>query len=377
MLSLHSLLMRMKQRDLDYIIILLLILGSLYLVTTGLIMDKMGLHHFAFHTQVGYIWVILAFVHLVFNWGRVKAYWRHRFRLHPHQDLPALPKQPQQLEHNQKSDRRIMLFSVLAMAGGFILGRLLPIGQTAKFSSQKTDGGTFYHQWSKLGYPQALRAILNWGEQPARYKTYADAKQIELPDPKNYKGLSLESAIATRRSQRDYLNAPLSLVDLSRLLHLACGITHATGELRAAPSAGALYPLEVYPVVHRVEGLQSGIYHYAVEQHKLELLQPGDFRAQVVTAGLGQNFLGQASVCFVISAIFQRTQWKYHERTYRYVLMEAGHMGQNLYLGATSLGLGACAIGAFLDDALNHLLGLDGQKEAALYLITVGRVETR
>jgi SagB-type dehydrogenase family enzyme len=86
--------------------------------------------------------------------------------------------------------------------------------------------------------------------------------------------------------------------------------------------------------------------------------------------------LGQASVCFILSAIFQRTRWKYHERTYRYVLMEAGHLGQNLYLAATSLGLSACAIGAFFDDALNDMLGLDGQEEAALYLVTVGQVAT-
>jgi SagB-type dehydrogenase family enzyme len=84
--------------------------------------------------------------------------------------------------------------------------------------------------------------------------------------------------------------------------------------------------------------------------------------------------LGQAQVCFVLSAIFQRTRWKYHERTYRYVLLEAGHIGQNLYLAATSMGLGACAVGAFLDDKLNDLLAVDGEEEAALYLISVGRV---
>ena len=82
--------------------------------------------------------------------------------------------------------------------------------------------------------------------------------------------------------------------------------------------------------------------------------------------------MGQANVCFVISALFQRTRWKYHERTYRYVLMEAGHLGQNLYLAATALGLGACAVGAFFDDTLNQLLGLDGEQEAALYLVSVG-----
>ncbi len=106
----------------------------------------------------------------------------------------------------------------------------------------------------------------------------------------------------------------------------------------------------------------------------MELLQPGDFRAAVAQAGLWQEFLGRAGVCFVLSAIFQRTRWKYRERTYRYVSLEAGHVGQNIYLAATSMGLGACAVGAFFDDELNDLLGLDGEEEAALYVVSVGNV---
>jgi SagB-type dehydrogenase family enzyme len=143
-------------------------------------------------------------------------------------------------------------------------------------------------------------------------------------------------------------------------------------EFRAAPSAGALYPIELYPVVHNVSDLPSGIYHYAVREHALERLEQGDFRSGVTQAGLYQGFLAQANVCFVLSAIFQRTRWRYHERTYRYVLLEAGHIAQNLYLEATSMGLGACAVGAFLDGTLNDLLGLDGVGEAALYIISVG-----
>jgi SagB-type dehydrogenase family enzyme len=89
---------------------------------------------------------------------------------------------------------------------------------------------------------------------------------------------------------------------------------------------------------------------------------------------LGQAFLGQANVCFVLSAVFQRTRWRYRERTCRYVMLEAGHVGQNLYLAATAMGLGACAVGAFLDDDLNDMLGLDGAAEAVLYVISVGKV---
>ncbi|MEO0986474.1 MAG: SagB/ThcOx family dehydrogenase [Cyanobacteria bacterium J06639_14] len=120
------------------------------------------------------------------------------------------------------------------------------------------------------------------------------------------------------------------------------------------------------PIVHRVEGLESGLYHHAIEHHKLELVKPGDLRQPLIKAGLNQDFLGEAQVCFVVSGIFQRTRWKYHERTYRYVLTEVGHLGQNFYLAATALGLGVCCIGAFFDDPLNQLLDIDGQEEAAL-----------
>jgi SagB-type dehydrogenase family enzyme len=109
-----------------------------------------------------------------------------------------------------------------------------------------------------------------------------------------------------------------------------------------------------------------------VQQHVLERLEQGDFRRRVAQAGLYQQFLGQADVCFLLSAVFQRTRWKYRERAYRYVLLEAGHIGQNLYLAATSMGLGACAVGAFYDAQYNRLLGLDARQEAVLYVISAG-----
>jgi SagB-type dehydrogenase family enzyme len=231
--------------------------------------------------------------------------------------------------------------------------------------------------------------VRDWGRQPEPYKVYAGASRVALPDPRGFNGLSLEEAIATRRSRRDYAAGPLTLEELSRLLWAAQGITEKQAGLRAAPSAGALYPIELYPVIHNVVGLKPGIYHYAVRKHALELVskipvggREGDFRAEVVSAGLGQGHLGEAAVCFVyfdsaqykLSAIFQRLRWKYRERTYRYALIEAGHIGQNLYLAATALGLGACAVGAFLDDELNDLLGIDGEQEAALIVISVGKV---
>jgi SagB-type dehydrogenase family enzyme len=276
------------------------------------------------------------------------------------------------------------IVSSLAAMGGFALGWLVPSPPSTSPPPPAApppppataDFGVLYHRWSKPGYSQAMGTLPNWGQQPEQYKTYpgAGVKRVALPAPRPYRGLSLEEAVDARRSRRTYSGQPLSLADLSRLLHAAQGITQRQGELRAAPSAGALYPIELYAVAHNVAGLEPGIYHYAVPAHELELMQPGDQRAAVTQAGLGQGHLGQANVCFVLSAIFQRARWKYHERTYRYALLEAGHIGQNLYLAATSLGLGACAVGAFLDDDLNRLLGLDGEEEAALLVITGGTV---
>ncbi len=266
------------------------------------------------------------------------------------------------------------IVSSLAAVGGFVLGWLVPNPPPAEPPPATADVGVLYHRWSKPGYTPAMGTLSNWGRPPERYKTYPGAKRIALPDPHPYRGLSLEEAIEARRSRRTYSGQPLSLAELSRLLYAAQGITQRQGELRAAPSAGALYPIELYAVAHNIAGLEPGIYHYAVPAHELELVRQGDQRAAVTKAGLGQGHLGQANVCIVLSAIFQRLRWKYHERTYRYALLEAGHIGQNLYLAATSMGLGACAVGAFLDDDLNGLLGLDGEEEAALLVITGGTV---
>jgi SagB-type dehydrogenase family enzyme len=232
--------------------------------------------------------------------------------------------------------------------------------------------GALYHQWSKPGASAVLRAAIDWGGQPAAAKSYPGAVRHQLPEPRGYGGLSFEEALERRRSVRDYAPGPLTLDELSRLLHAAQGIT-GDGGLRAAPSAGALYPIEVYAVVHKVAGLEPGLLHYAVNSHELERVKTGDLRADLVSAALNQAHVGSGGVTFILTAIFQRTRWKYRERTYRYVLMEAGHIAQNVYLAATSLGLGACAVGAFLDDQLNELLGVDGEAEAALYLISVGR----
>ena len=345
----------MRRTDLDYLVIVAMLASGLYVTLSGLVTDLFGLHQFAAHRYAGYLCAGLAAVHLALNWGRVRAYLRSRLgrakRGQRAERPPVLSR-----ERAPLVGRRQLLLSGLAAAGGFALGRLIPRRRPAELPAGAADLGAVYHESSKPGGAQALGALLDWGERPPGTKSYPDAEQVALPDPRDIRGLSLEEAVEARRSVRDYAASPLSLEELSRLLHAAQGVTEPRLGFRAAPSAGALYPIELYPIIYDVAGLEPGIAHYAVQEHALELLQPGDFRAAVVRAGLGQAFLGQAGVCFVLSAIFQRTRWRYRERTYRYVLLEAGHVGQNLYLAATSMGLGACAVGAFLDDALNDLL---------------------
>lgn len=359
----------MTRRDVDYLVIAAMLISGFYVTASGLVAGLFGFPQFFLHRYAGYLCAALVTVHLVLNWKRIMAYLRQRFGPAREQPTPA----PAQAGQVPLLGRRQLLLSGLAAAGGFVLGWLLPRRQ-AELPYQSADVGEVYHQWSKPGYAQVLGALTDWGRQPERYKTYAEAVRIALPDPGGYRGLSLEETVEKRRSARNYSGETLSAEELSRLLHAAQGVTDTRRSFRAAPSAGALYPVELYAVVHDVTGLEPGLYHYAVREHALELLRQEDLRFAIMQAGLGQGLLGEANVCFVLSAIFQRTRWRYRERAYRYVLLEAGHIGQNLYLAATSMGLGACAVGAFDDDRLNDLLGVDGKEEAAVYAIAVGTV---
>lgn len=357
----------MERRDANYVVIAALLLSGLYVSTTGLVADVFGLHQFIFHNYAGYACVALSALHLALNWDRVTLYLSRRFG--SRREVGAAGARPR---IGQKGGRRAFLFYALASAGGYVLGRLIPPRRVAELPAGAADVAQLYHNWSKPDYGTVLTAISDWGRQPEQYKTYPGAARTPLPEPRGYRGLGLEESIEKRRSVRQYLNKPMSQEELSRLLHAAGGITGAGG-LRAAPSAGALYPVELYVVVNDVEGLERGIYHHDTREHALEMLKQGDFRGAITAAGLGQSFLGEANVCVVMSAVFQRTRWRYRERAYRYVLMEVGHIGQNVYLAATSMGMGACAVGAFLDGQLNDMLGLDGEEEAALYVVSVGR----
>ncbi len=183
--------------------------------------------------------------------------------------------------------------------------------------------------------------------------------------------MSLEKALRGRRSVREYSRAPLSLEDVSQLLWAGQGVTSRDG-LRTAPSAGALYPLEVYLVAGEVPELVKGVYQYRPSGHELAQVLSGDQRSRLAAAALEQYWLTEAAVMFVLSAVYERTTKKYRRRGTAYVHMEAGHVVQSISLQAVALGLGSVVVGAFEQDRVSQILGLP-ESEVPLGLMAVGK----
>ena len=199
----------------------------------------------------------------------------------------------------------------------------------------------------------------------------ADITTIDLPEPRTTGNVSLEESLLGRRSVRDYTGEPVELAELSQLLWAAQGITNEEGH-RTAPSAGGLYPLELYIVSGDVADLEPGIYLYRPADHDLFLISQGDRREELMTAALDQEWVGEGALTFVITAVYERTTEKYGDRGIRYVHMESGHAAQNICLQAAALGLGTVTIGAFHEDQIVSLLGL-AEGESPLYVMPVGR----
>jgi len=198
------------------------------------------------------------------------------------------------------------------------------------------------------------------------------ARTVALPEPDRAGEVPVETAIERRRSVREIDPGPLSLRELGQLAWAAQGITDARSGFRAAPSAGATYPLEIDLLVTGMEELPDGVYRYLPREHALVLRHAGDQRAAAARAAFDQPWVRDAPVVMLISAVMARTEARYGARAERYVHMEAGHVGQNVYLQATALGLVTVAVGAFDDDALASALGL-ADEERPLYLLPLGR----
>ena len=194
---------------------------------------------------------------------------------------------------------------------------------------------------------------------------------LKLPEPILQSEVSLEEALRERRSTREYANVPLTLSEVAQLLWAAQGVTSEWGG-RTAPSAGALYPLEVYLAAGNVESLAPGVYKYNPERHELVRVRDGDVRGQLAKAALSQRWVQEGAVDIVIAAIYERTTVKYGDRGIRYVHMEAGHAAENICLQAAALDLGVVTVGAFYDDLVRDIMGMLAD-EIPLYVIPIGK----
>ena len=198
--------------------------------------------------------------------------------------------------------------------------------------------------------------------------------QIYLPPPGNKGSMLLEEAIARRKSVRHFTSESISRSQLSQILWATQGKIDARSRRRTVPSAGATYPLEIFVVCgqNSIEEIDAGIYHYRIDSHSLSLHHKGDVRSELARAALAQEFIYQAPVDIVICAEYERTLRRYGSRGERYVHMEVGHAGQNIYLQATTLGLATVAVGAFDDKPVSEVLRLDKQYKP-LYIMPIGK----
>lgn len=194
-----------------------------------------------------------------------------------------------------------------------------------------------------------------------------EKESIILPQPQLKSNVSTEEAILNRRSRRLYKEEPVNLGELSQILWAAQGITGQAGsyKLRSAPSAGALYPIELYVV------LAQGVYHYLPQPHKLEKIKDGDLRAELAKAALDQWWIEETSCDIVITAVYERTMAKYGQRGIKYAILEAGGVAENIYLQAESLGLGTVSVGAFIDEKVQEVLDLPDNNRP-LYIMPLG-----
>lgn len=195
-------------------------------------------------------------------------------------------------------------------------------------------------------------------------------ESVPLPKPKFSSRVSVEEALKNRRSIREYKTEKLDISEIAQILWSAQGITSDWGG-RTAPSAGALYPIEIYLAVGEVSGLDVGVYHYRPKEHELIKVISGDVRKELSKAALGQTSIQKAPISVIIAAVYERTTRKYGERGIRYVHMEVGHVGQNIYLQAYSLGLGTVMMGAFHDNKVKEVLNI---REEPLAIMPIGKI---
>ena len=197
--------------------------------------------------------------------------------------------------------------------------------------------------------------------------------EVELPSSSGL-GASLYTALKHRRSERSYSPKLMPIQELATICWAACGVNQRLGraDLRTSPSAGATFPLELNLIVNNVIDLESGLYKYQPSRHILELLALRDMSKDAAIALSNQGFVARSALVLIWSAIIGRIESRYHERSFRYIYLEAGHQCQNTLLVAYSLDLSACPIGAFFDQEVVNLIGIDKDEEIPLYAASFG-----
>jgi len=245
----------------------------------------------------------------------------------------------------------------------------------------KDQAWELFHENSKLGRfqkPLHDEQVLTRMESFHESFPFEEYPATTLPDPLSLSSSSLGDALANRTSTRDLCPIPLSLVNLTTLLHFGYGVTRANQgtsfprPFRTVPSGGALYPLEIFFHATHVEGLRIGFYHYNPSHHLVRLLCEGDHTDSLAASVVQPDVVKGASVQIFLSAVFERSVFKYGDRGFRFILIEAGHVAQNMNLVSTALGLGILNIGGFFDREIDGLLGIDGITHSTLYLLSIG-----
>ena len=396
----------MHSRRGRYILNALLLVAALVVTLTGFLVDRLDLNEFTPHRWSGYVVAALLAIHVGLHWRWFLPSRRAAPpRRGPESSVPVDAEAPAADPANLPpvGEPQAGVTSAVAEADNGPGGTALPaarsgssarptrraaltamgagvagaaVGWSAKslVSPEPYPGGDvglFYHRQSALGLRGLVGDLVDWGRRPDPYLRVGDGEVVALPDVPAPPAMSVAQALEQRRSLRNYADRPMAAETLAWVVRAATGITSTQG-LRTAPSAGALYPVETYVAVNRVEGIDQGLYHVDVRAQALEPVRRGSVAGDLMVAGLGQDFLRRAPVVLVLTGVFQRSRWKYRARHYRYVCWEGGHVAQNIYLAAEAAGLGACMVGAFLDGMVNDLLRVDGRQQAALGLVALG-----
>ena len=240
-------------------------------------------------------------------------------------------------------------------------------------------GPDFWEQTKHAYLPKSDQEKGIIPQPPLEIPLEENAELLQLPNPHtlDLPEANLWETLNARQSVRHYSAESLSLNELSALLWFTQGIKRITPRpvtLRTVPSAGARHPFETYLLIQRVEGLRPGLYRFAAGSHALVKLNlSAGIVPQVLRTFSSQNMAANNAVTFIWAAVIYRTEWRYPQRGYRYMMIDAGHICQNLYLAAEGLGCGVCAMAAFDDDLLNQALGLDGKKMFAVYAASLGK----